>query len=66
MSRTREDQKRIADFFSAKSKSRFREVGTYACEHYTDIRNSECPECLAELVAPRVKPPKTRPKRRKR
>lgn len=43
------DRELIAAFFSAKSKRRFRETGSYACEHATDLRNSECDLCLAEM-----------------
>lgn len=46
--RTIEDRKRIKAFFEDKSKQRFRETGSYACEHATDIRNSECSLCLEE------------------
>jgi len=49
MARTLQEAKLIAGFFKDKAKKRQRETGSYACEHSTDIRHSECSKCLEQL-----------------
>lgn len=64
--RTIEDRKRIAAFFEQKSKDRFKETGSYACEHYTDLRNSECPMCLGEFFRKQRVPGKKKVARKRK
>jgi hypothetical protein len=51
--RSRERRKAVADFFSAKIKriQKEKKKTFSSCEHGTDIRFSECDECLEEFNA---------------
>lgn len=69
--RSIEERRRVAAFFSAKGKRIAREQvkagkqPNYACEHSSDLRHVECPECLKAYEAAVESKPKPQVRRRR-